>query len=153
MVKWIIATALLFPIAEIVVFALVAMWIGLIRALILLLATTLLGILVLRRVGRGRLAGFRVAVGDRNMTAVEGDGGALLIVLGGILLVIPGFITGLAGLLLLLGPIRRWCADRIRQGLRGREHAANAVVDLEPEEWRQVPDRELEQSRRRRDEG
>jgi UPF0716 protein FxsA len=151
MVKWIIAVILLFPVAEIAAFVAVAGLIGLPWAFMLLLATTLLGVLVLRQAGHGQLTGFRVAVSGRNVTAIEADSDGFLTILGGFLLVLPGFITDLIGLLLLLGPIRRWCGATLRRAVHGRERDRNSVVDLAPDEWRQVPDRELENRRKPHD--
>ncbi len=150
MVKWVIAAFLLFPVAEIAAFVLVAAIIGLPWAFALLLATTLFGLLLLRQVGRGRLTGFRVAVSDRSITAVEADSDGFLTILGGFLLVLPGFITDLIGLLLLLGPIRRWLGTALRRAVQGSDRDRNSVVDLASDEWRQVPDRELEDQRKPR---
>ena len=151
MLRWIIAAILLFPVAEIAAFVLVASLIGLGWAFLLLLATTTLGIALLRQAGRGRLAGFRVAVSDRNITAIEGGTDAFLTILGAFLLVLPGFITDLIGLLLLVKPLRHWCGAALRRAVHGRRRDANPVVDLAPGEWRQVPDRELENRRKPRD--
>jgi UPF0716 protein FxsA len=151
-VKWFIAAVLLFPVAEIAAFLLVASAIGLAWAFTLLLATTALGILVLRLAGRTQMAGFRVAVSDRNITAIEADRVGFLTILGGFLLVLPGFITDLIGLLLLLGPVQRWCGTMLLRALDRRERAANSVVELTPDEWHRVPDRELENRRKRSDE-
>jgi len=139
-------------VAEIAAFVLVASRIGLGWAFTLLLATTVLGMLVLRLAGRGKMAGFRVAVSERNVTAIEADGVGFLTILGGFLLVLPGFITDLIGLLLLLGPVQRWCGAMLRRLLARRERTANPVVELTPDEWHRVPDRELENRRKRPDE-
>ena len=151
MLRWIVLGILLFPVVEIAVFVLVAAQIGVAGAFLLLFATTLLGIFVLRQVGRGRLTGFRVAVGERNITAFEANSDGFLIILGGLLLALPGFITDLIGLLLLLGPIRRWCGAALQRAARGRKHDRDAVVDLDPDEYRRVPDRQLENPRNPRD--
>ena len=148
MLRWIIAAILLFPVAEIAAFVLVASLIGLGWAFLLLLATTALGIVLLRQAGRGKLAGFRVAVSDRNITAIEGGSDTFLVMLGALLLVLPGFITDLIGLLLLVRPLRRWCSAALRRAVHGHRRNADAVVDLTPDEWRQVPDRELENRRK-----
>jgi UPF0716 family protein affecting phage T7 exclusion len=63
-------------------------------------------------------------------------------VLGGILLVFPGFITDILGAALYLPAPRRWAAGKLalrprRTGRRGRD---DRVVDLEPGEWRRLPD-------------
>ena len=72
-------------------------------------------------------------------TALQADGTGGLILLGGFLLVIPGFITDFLGLLVLLG----WPGAHVSVGAW---HAApppgraDGVVDLEPEQWRRVDD-------------
>jgi len=71
MVKQILVAILLLPAAEIAAFVLVAALIGVTGALLLMLATTLAGILVLRQAGRGGIARFRVAVADAQITATE----------------------------------------------------------------------------------
>jgi UPF0716 protein FxsA len=145
MVKWIIAGFALFPAAELVVFILIAQSIGLGWAVVLLLATTLLGAVILRRAGRGQLAGFRVTVSGRDATGIEANSGSFLTILGGLLLVLPGFITDLIGLMLLFGPVRHWCEAAVHRAVRGGRR--DAVVDLEPGEWQRLPDRELESRR------
>jgi UPF0716 protein FxsA len=64
-------------------------------------------------------------------------------VIAGILLLVPGFITGAVGLLMLIAPLRRLVI-----GAAGRRSAAGGaandnVVDLAPEDWQQVPDRQI----------
>lgn len=146
MVKWIIGAVLLLPLVELAVFVLVAVLIGLGWAFTLMLATTLCGALVLRRAGRGRLASFRVAVADSDITGIEANTGGFLTILAGLLLFIPGFVTDLVGALLLIGPLRRWCGARFRQAVQSRtgSDGRKSVVDLAPGEWAQVPDPELE---------
>ncbi len=148
MVKWIIGAILLLPVAEIGVFILLAALIGLGWAFALLLATTLAGFWVLRRAGRSRLARFRVAVGDRDVTGIEANTGGFLTVLGGLLLLLPGFITDIIGALLLIRPVRRWCGTRFRRAVHGGEsRRRDEVIDLAPGEWTQVRDRELDRKR------
>jgi UPF0716 protein FxsA len=89
MVKWVIISIVLLPIAEIAVFVIVAALIGWIGALSLMLATTAAGILVLRRAGRRRIARFRVAVADTDITGIEAHTGGFLTVLAGLLLFLP----------------------------------------------------------------
>jgi UPF0716 protein FxsA len=149
MVKWIIVAILLLPVAEIVVFALVAAIIGLLWAILLMIATSAMGFFVLRRAGRARLAGFRVAVADSDITAIEANTGGFLTVLAGLLLLLPGFLTDLVGALLLIRPLRRRCGAAFRQAARRRDRGRNAVIDLAPSEWQQVQDRELEHKHKR----
>ena len=147
MVKWIFIGLLAFPVAEIGVFILVAAAIGLTWALGLMLATTIAGLLVLRWAGKGRLALFRTVTG-RGISGIEAgieaNPNGFLVILGGILLVLPGFITDAIGVLLLLGPVQHWCGQAIRHAAAPHEQPKDAVIDLAASEWQEVPDRGLE---------
>jgi UPF0716 protein FxsA len=162
MVKWVIGAILLLPFAELVVFIAVAATIGLFHALGLMLATTLVGLLLLRHAGRTQIARFRDAVTETGGIGIEVGTGSFLVVLAGLLLFLPGFLTDAIGLLLLIGPLRRILGGMVRRwagqgagpdaGPDGRRGGNPSVVDLEPDEWRQVPDRELQnRSSKRRD--
>lgn len=147
MVKWIVIGLLALPIAEIGVFIMVAATIGLAWALGIVMATTIAGLGVLRWAGRGRLVLFRSVITDTGMTGIEAGIEAnpdFLLILGGFLLVLPGFITDVIGALLLLRPVRQWCGLAFRPKMASRERTSDAVLDLAPNEWQQVPDRELE---------
>jgi UPF0716 protein FxsA len=150
MVKWIIPAILMLPLAEIAAFVTVASWIGFGWALLLALATTFCGVWVLRRAGRDGLARFRGAMAAR--ADFDLGAGTFLTVLGGLLLVLPGFITDVLGGLVLIGPLRRRLVALLRPstaaGRRGGAGAAEGVVDLDPEEWRQLPERQLDTPRR-----
>jgi len=139
--KWLLLTLLALPFLELVVFLAVAASIGFLWALALQLAISVCGAMLLRHAGGNHIARIRVAMGDGSFTALHADsaGGATL--LAGILLLIPGFITDAIGLLLLLAPLRRALAALM--GIRGQPVRADGVVDLEPEQWRQVPDAAL----------
>jgi UPF0716 protein FxsA len=68
------------------------------------------------------------------------------ILLAGILLLVPGFITDLLALLLLVPPLRRLAATGFDAFAAPRDR--NDVVDLAPEQWHQVPDPSLPDQRR-----
>jgi UPF0716 protein FxsA len=142
MVKWAIISILLLPVAEIAVFFIVAALIGWLWTFALMLATTLAGLFVLRRAGRKRIARFRVAVADTDITGIEANTGGFLTVFAGLLLFLPGFLTDLIGAALLIAPVRRWCAATFRRLVRSRGPARNSVIDLAPSEWQQIPERE-----------
>jgi UPF0716 family protein affecting phage T7 exclusion len=141
MVKWVIIGVLLLPLAEIVAFLIVAAVIGGIWALLLMLATSLAGVMVLRRAGRARIARLRVAVADSDNTWIEANTGGSLKVLAGVLLFLPGFLTDLMGLALLIGPVRRSFGGLFRRWVSRRTQADRLVIDLAPSEWAQVSDR------------
>jgi UPF0716 protein FxsA len=60
--------------------------------------------------------------------------------LAGILLLIPGFITDTLGLFLLLAPLGRGVSAALHGSPPPR---SDGVVDLEPDQWQQVPDPKL----------
>jgi UPF0716 protein FxsA len=80
-------------------------------------------------------------MGQGGFTALQADSAGTLTLLAGILLLIPGFITDVLGLLLLLAPLRR--ALGVLLGLKPAPARADGVVDLAPEQWHQVPDAAL----------
>ena len=144
--KRIAAAVLLLPAAELVVFLLVAAAIGFALTALMMLATTALGALVLRSAGRGRVRTFRSSVAEG--VTVSEAGAGFFTVLGGILLVLPGFITDALGLALLLGPVQRSLGARIVAFFGRSGEPRERVVDLAPDEWRRQPDRALPRRRR-----
>ena len=150
MVKWILIGLLALPVAELAVFILVAANIGLGWALLVMLATTFAGLAVLRWAGSRRIALFRSVSGGGMSgieAGIEANPDGFLVILGGILLTLPGFITDVIGALFLLGPIRNWSARAFRHVMGVRERPADGVVDLDAGEWREVPDQALDKPR------
>ncbi|HZB47637.1 MAG TPA: FxsA family protein, partial [Mycobacteriales bacterium] len=91
---------------EVAVVALVSSWLGFGWTLLLLLATTLLGGWLVRREGARAWRSFSAAVAEGRppgRTALDG----VLILLGGLLVLLPGFVSDVLGLLCLLPPTRR----------------------------------------------
>lgn len=97
---------LLLPILEIAGFILVGGAIGLWPTLLLVVASGLAGVLVLRSRALLTLPEFRAAMAANGDPMAPLAHGALLTV-AGILLVIPGFLTDLLALLLLVPAVRR----------------------------------------------
>jgi len=93
------------PIAELYVIIQVGQAIGVVPTLILLLADALLGSWLLKHEGRGAWRRFNEALAARRFPGREVADG-VLIVIGGTLLLTPGFITDIFGLVLLLPPTR-----------------------------------------------
>src|SRR5882672_5963917 len=116
----------------------VAKWLLLaVLVLPLVFGTSLAGLMVLRHASGEHIARVRVAVGEGRFTSLQADSEGMHILLAGILLLIPGFITDVAGLLLLIGPLRRALAAAFGFGAPARR---DGVLDLEPEQWRRVGD-------------
>src|SRR5690606_3117938 len=72
-----------------------------------------------KREGRRVLGGWRDALAAGRIPD-EGVLGGVLVLVGGVLLVTPGFLTDVAGLALLFPPTRRLVADRVRAHLERR---------------------------------
>lgn len=93
------------PILELYVIIQVGQLIGVVPTLILLLADALLGSWLLKHEGRGAWRRFNEALAARRFPGKEVADG-VLIVIGGTLLLTPGFLTDIFGLFLLLPPTR-----------------------------------------------
>jgi UPF0716 protein FxsA len=93
------------PIAELYVIIQVGQLIGVLPTLILLLADAILGSMLLKREGRGAWRRFNEALAARRFPGKEVADG-VLIVIGGTLLLTPGFLTDVFGLFLLMPPTR-----------------------------------------------
>jgi Protein affecting phage T7 exclusion by the F plasmid len=147
--KWLVLGLLALPLAELAVFIAVAAAWGFVTALALLIGLSLAGGVILRRAGGNHVQRVRVAMRDgfgrQEFSALSADGTGGLTLLGGLLLAVPGLITGAIGLLVLLVPLWR----SLSGAAVGRSLTApDGVVDLEPEQWRRVDDPRLPERER-----
>jgi UPF0716 protein FxsA len=141
LVKWTFIGVILLPLGEIAVFIAIALTIGWLWTAVLFVATSAVGVLVLKRMGRGDLDRFRTAVGAGGIRTIHLDTPGLAPIIGGILLVLPGFITDLAGALLFIPPVRRWVRASIGRARKKRRAARDpSVIDLAPDEWHHISD-------------
>lgn len=125
---------LMLPLAELIAFLLMAAALGFVAAFALLIATSLGGLLLLRRAGRARLGSPAADTAPFSLAALR----RLDLAAAGFLLLLPGFITDVAGLLLLVPGFRRRLRATIGRAPARPRHRTVAVVDLGPGEWRQV---------------
>jgi UPF0716 protein FxsA len=96
---------LLWAVAEIVAFVAVADHIGVLLAIILVLGVSAAGPFLVRRAGTGVVeqARQRIQRGESpNREVLDG----VVLLLGGVLVCVPGFIGDALGILLLIGPVR-----------------------------------------------
>jgi UPF0716 protein FxsA len=93
------------PIAELYVIIQVGQAIGVLPTIALLIADSVLGTLLLRHQGRTAWRNFMLALEQSRMPHREVFDGAMVI-LGGALLLTPGFITDVFGIICLLPPTR-----------------------------------------------
>jgi UPF0716 protein FxsA len=147
--KWLLLGLLTLPLSELAAFIAVAASIGFAWAFGLVLLSSVAGMLLLRHAGGSHISRVRVAMQQGSFTSLQADGTGGAILLAGILLLIPGFITDFVALLLLIGPLRRMILDLFRRA--GPPARADGVVDLEPEQWRHIPDPTLPDRRRDED--
>jgi len=98
---------LLWSLAEISAFVIVGGWIGLAGVLALVLGSGVLGVMILRSSG-GAVRGMR---GGREAMAAAGQAG--LLAMAGMLLILPGLLTDVAGGVLLLPQVRAWIVKKI----------------------------------------
>jgi UPF0716 protein FxsA len=126
------------PIIEIYLFVVVAGAIGFLPALAVLLALCLFGAWLVKREGVGVLRRMRATVDRGEVPTTEVVDGGLL-VLAGALCIVPGFLTGVVGLLLLVPPLRALVRNRLlvrwrRHGGPGpgrRRVVGGTIVDVE----------------------
>jgi len=104
---------LLLPLAEIAGFIIVGGEIGVLNTLLLILSTGVLGILLVRRQGLDTLARARARM-DRGEPPVQEAFDGICLALAGVLLIVPGFVTDLFGVLLFLPPVRQWLFRRMQ---------------------------------------
>ncbi|MCZ2850905.1 FxsA family protein [Modestobacter sp. VKM Ac-2978] len=105
--------------AEVVVYVLVASWIGLGWTILATLATSALGWALLARQGTKALGELRLRAEEHRAPGrALGDAG--LVALGGLLMVLPGFLGDLLGLLCLLPATRALPRALITRGLLRR---------------------------------
>ncbi len=115
------------PLLELAVFVQVTHWIGALDSILLLLLVSAGGILIVRHQGLGIYRRVRAQLRAGIVPAAELVDG-LLILIAGLLLIVPGFVTDFVGLLLLLPPVRGFVRGIVRR--RSSVRVANRVVKV-----------------------
>ena len=115
----VLALLIVVPIVEIAVAIQVAHHIGGLDTILLLLGLSLGGVWLAKRAGFGVLARMREQVEHGVLPGNEIIDGVLVFV-AGILLLVPGFVTGIIGLILLVPPVRAAVRELSKRRLRGR---------------------------------
>ena len=114
-----------FVVAELAAVIWVGSAIGVLATLGLLILGSLLGGALLRREGRRTLQALRASQSTRNSPATELADGALLGV-GAFLLFIPGFVSDLLGMLLILPPTRALLRPVVKASVARRVHVVGS---------------------------
>ncbi len=110
---------ILVPIAELYVIIQVGQAIGALPTIALLFGSSILGAVLLRSQGRLAWRRFRAAISAGRAPTREVVDGAL-VVFGASLLIVPGFLSDILGLFLLLPPTRILTRKLLLSGARGR---------------------------------
>jgi len=121
-------TVLLLLFLEIASLLIVGAWIGVGWTLLLLLGGFVLGLALVGRGGREAMSAVNQAARSRQVTDDTVTGGFMTVV-AGVLLMIPGFVSDLAALALLLPPVRTLVRRRT-QAWAERSSAQVRVVHL-----------------------
>jgi UPF0716 protein FxsA len=110
---------ILWPIVELIVAIKVAEAIGVALTVLLLIAGVPIGIWLTRAEGRAAWRRLRAAMAEGRPPGHEAINGALVL-LGGIMLIVPGFISDAIGLCLLLAPTRSLARGLVARTVRSR---------------------------------
>ncbi|GAA3454309.1 FxsA family protein [Dactylosporangium matsuzakiense] len=122
---WAAIGAFLLVIAEITVFVLVAQAIGWLWAILIGLATTVVGLMLVKREGVRAWRRLRAAFGEGRPAGGEVSDGVTGLA-GALLLIVPGYLTDAAGLLLLVPPVRHLADRQVRRATERRISPAAA---------------------------
>lgn len=134
----------LVPLLELWLLLRIGQSIGVAPTISLVVVTGLVGTLLAKREGLRVIRSWRQSVSQGRLPE-EGIIGGALVLVGGVLLVTPGVVTDVFGLILLLPPTRRRVAALVRRRLerkiregairvvsyRGGPRAADDVIDAE----------------------
>lgn len=137
-VRFLPAALLATAAVEVVVFALLARWLGFGVTALAVVAVSMLGVLLLRREGVRAWHGFRAAAADGRPPGDQITDG-LLGLAAGVLLAVPGFVTGVAGALLVLPPVRAAARQGVRVAAERRMSTAVAGDLFGPRRVRVYP--------------
>ena len=141
----VLLSLLLLPLIEIALFVVVGQAIGLIPTLLGVVLTGLIGALVLRWQGTAALREMQARLQRGEMPA-RAMGDTMLIGLGGLLLLLPGYFTDVVGLLLLLPWTRELIYRLLARNLKVVEVSTSyrrpgdpELIDLDRGDWRDGP--------------
>ena len=143
LLKWAFIVLLVLPVAELAAFLLAATMVGWLWTALALVGTSLLGIVLLKRSGSYELARLAGALRSDGTGALRLDLPGAGTLLGAILLVLPGFITGILGGALFIPQFRRWATSTLSAKRAGRISRTSTIrarphIDLKQTEWHQI---------------
>jgi UPF0716 protein FxsA len=135
---WLFALLVAVPILEIALFIQVGGAIGLWPTLSIVVATALVGTILLRGQGLATLANLQSSIREQRNPVTPIAHGAIILV-AGVLLLTPGFFTDAMGLLFLLPPVRKFIIKGVSERLKTRAQVYTSTMHSR-EHPRQEPD-------------
>ncbi|HNS99134.1 MAG TPA: FxsA family protein [Polyangiaceae bacterium] len=134
------AFLLLAFVLEVFVLSAVGSWIGVWKTLGLMLVTGVLGGVLVKRGGIRVWSLVRQSLSEGQLPS-DGILSGFLILAAGVFLLLPGFLTDLFGLLLLVPRFRCMVAERLRAVMEKKaRQGVMQVVALDPQGWEQAPE-------------
>jgi len=129
------ALFILMPIIEIAVLIKIGGVLGLLPTLLIIVLTAILGTFMLRQQGLATLERAKSRLASGQLPAEQLMEGVLLLI-GGVLLLTPGFVTDTFGFFCLIPPTRQWLAKRIasRSVVGFQTHAQQPGVHPGPQQ-------------------
>ena len=132
-------TFLIVPLIEIGIFILVGQAIGLVPTLLGVLLTAIAGSLLIRWQGVAVLRQIQETIGRGQLPARQ-LADAVLIGVGGLLLLLPGYFSDVVGILLLIPPVRQVIYSFLARRFtvvpaRAAPTARPGVIDLDDRDW------------------
>lgn len=143
-VRWPVLVVVYFALwlgAELAAFGAVVHTIGFMGAIVACILTSLAGFAMLRRMGLSAAARLRQVMtrspGGQNGLTRDSLVDGSLAGLGAVLLILPGFVSDLAGLALAAPSFRLWVSDRLNLGQKGKpgNRTAPPIIELAPRDW------------------
>ncbi|RDE08533.1 FxsA family protein [Pelagibacterium lacus] len=140
--RFLLLGLLALPFVEIAGFIWVGSQIGILATLALIVLTAVLGVAIVRQQGLGMVLDSR-AMMARGEVPQQKIAEMMMVAVAGFLLLLPGFLTDLVGLVLLVPPVRGWIYRRLsanmvivtsyRPASRGPAYTS---IDLDPDDYR-----------------
>ena len=121
---------LLLPIIELIIFLLAGNLIGIPETLFVVIGTGILGAMLLKKQGLKAIRNVQVQL---NQGIVPGDAilDSFCVLIGGLLLLFPGFLTDIVGAIMLIPPTRRGVKLLLMRGIQRKLQKKNRVTIIQ----------------------
>lgn len=121
---------LLLPIIELIIFLLAGNLIGIPETLFVVIGTGILGAILLKKQGLKAIRNVQVQL---NQGIMPGDAilDSFCVLIGGVLLLLPGFLTDIVGAIMLIPPTRRIIKVLLMKGIQRKLQKKNRVTIIQ----------------------